>query len=74
MAWGTYLRLDMLPKTFPDSGQEQYGIDASKLALVVHELHFNRHDYMIWKTYGTVQPAAVIRKDGVPIVSIYRRR
>lgn len=74
MAWGTYLRLDMLPKTFPDSGQEQYGIDASKLALVVHELHFNRHDYMIWKTYGTVQPAAVVRKDGVPIVSIYRRR
>ena len=36
-------------------------------ALVIHEKHFNRHDYMIWKSYGTVQPVFVLRAAGVPI-------
>lgn len=73
-AWSTYIKLGMLSNKFPDSGQEQYGIDASRLALVIHELHFDRHDFMIWKAYQTVQPAYVLRDDGVPIVSVYRRR
>jgi hypothetical protein len=40
---------------------------------VIHERHFNRHDYMIWASYGTVAPVFVLRHDGVPIVSVYRR-
>jgi len=40
---------------------------------VIHELHFNRHDYLIWKAYGTLRPIAVLTSDGVPIVSLYRR-
>jgi hypothetical protein len=46
------------------------GIERSNLALVVHEKHFNRHDYMIWKSYGTEQPVFVLRSAGVPIVSV----
>ena len=42
-------------------------------AIVIHEKHFNRHDYLIWKSYGTVQPVFVLRADGVPIVSVYKR-
>jgi 4-amino-4-deoxy-L-arabinose transferase-like glycosyltransferase len=72
-AWGLYARLGLLPRTLPDSGGEQAGVDHSQLALVIHELHFNRHDYMIWKSYGTVQPMFVLRAGGVPIVSVYRR-
>ncbi|MDX2089089.1 MAG: glycosyltransferase family 39 protein [Kofleriaceae bacterium] len=74
-AWGYYLREGLLPKAFPDAGSEYAaGIERSKLALVIHERHFNRHDYLIWKAYGSVQPAFVLRSDGVPIVSVYRRR
>ncbi|HEU0032394.1 MAG TPA: glycosyltransferase family 39 protein [Kofleriaceae bacterium] len=70
-AWGFYAK--QLPRYVDNAGQEQAGIDRSQIALVIHELHFNRHDYMIWKTYGTVQPMFVLRSDGVPIVSVYRR-
>jgi 4-amino-4-deoxy-L-arabinose transferase-like glycosyltransferase len=72
-AWGFYQRLGWLPRSLPDSGWEQAGIDHSQLAIVIHEKHFNRHDYLIWKAYGTVQPLYVLRAHGVPIVSVYRR-
>jgi hypothetical protein len=42
-------------------------------ALVQHELHMNEVDYSIWTAFGTDAPAYVVRQDGVPIVSIYRR-
>ncbi len=72
-AWGWYQRLGELPKGYPDAGNEVSGIAASTYALVIHEKHFNRHDYLIWKSYGTVQPMFVLRSGGVPIVSVYRR-
>ena len=72
-AWGWYQRLGDLKKGYPDAGGEGAGIAASKYALVIHELHFNRHDYMIWKAYNTVQPRFVLRAAGVPIVSLYVR-
>jgi hypothetical protein len=72
-AWPTYQRLGLVPSTLIDAGWEQGGIARSKLAFVIHELHFNRHDYLIWSTYGTVQPIHVVCSDGVPIVSLYRR-
>lgn len=72
-AWGVYAREKLLVPGFPDSGWEEGGIARSKYALVIHELHFNRHDYLIWSSYGTVQPIYVLRFDGVPIVSVYRR-
>jgi hypothetical protein len=71
--WGIYIRNGLLPAGFADAGMEQYGIDRSKYAIVIHEKHFNRHDYMIWKSYGTTAPVFVLRSDGVPIVSVYKR-
>jgi 4-amino-4-deoxy-L-arabinose transferase-like glycosyltransferase len=71
-AAGWYQRLGVL-RGFPHSGQEQAGIEASNLAMVIHEKHFNRHDYLIWKSYGTVKPVFVLRSEGVPIVSVYKR-
>ncbi len=72
-AWGWYLRLGELPSGYPDAGNEAAGVAASTYALVIHELHFNRHDYLIWKSFGTVQPLFVLRSAGVPIVSLYQR-
>jgi 4-amino-4-deoxy-L-arabinose transferase-like glycosyltransferase len=72
-AWGWYQRFGMVSKNYPDSGQEGGGINASKYAIVIHEKHFDRHDYMIWKSYGTVAPIFVLRSEGVPIVSLYKR-
>src|SRR6185503_2928444 len=54
-AWGIYQRLGLAPATLRDAGWEQGGVARSQLALVIHELHFNRHDYLIWRAYGTVQ-------------------
>jgi hypothetical protein len=73
-AWALYQRTGFLDRRLPDAGREAAGIARSKFAIVIHELHFNRHDYMIWKSYGTVQPVFVLRTDGVPIVSVYERR
>ncbi len=73
-AWGLYRKLGLIPSSLPDAGHENRGgIPNSRLAIVLHERHFNRHDYLIWKAYGTVRPVFVLRFDGVPIVSVYRR-
>ena len=72
-AWGYYAKYGLIPPGVQDSGGEQPGIDRSAFAIVIHEKHFNRHDYMIWKTYKTVRPIYVLRADGVPIVSVYKR-
>lgn len=72
-AWGVYRRLGLVPPRFTDAGPESYGVERSQLALVIHERHFARHDFLIWQSYGTVQPVFVLRLDGVPLVSVYRR-
>ncbi len=73
-AWGRYLAAGLIPRSLPDAGSEYAGgIERSQWALVVHERHFARHDYLVWKAYGTVAPVFVLRVDGVPIVSLYRR-
>jgi 4-amino-4-deoxy-L-arabinose transferase-like glycosyltransferase len=73
-AWGLYRRWGRVPADFPDAGSEfRGGIERSRYALVIHERHFNRHDYLIWAAYGTVQPAFVLRAAGVPVVTVYRR-
>ena len=72
-AWGVYQREGLLSPNLPDAGHEERGVARSQLAIVVHELHFRRHDYMIWDAYGTVQPIYVLTTDGVPIVSVYAR-
>lgn len=72
-AWGWYRKAGLVPASLPDAGREESGVARSALAIVIHELHFNRHDYLVWDAYGTVQPSYVLRFDGVPLVSVYRR-
>jgi hypothetical protein len=72
-AWGRYMALGVLSPGLPNAGHEVAGIRKSKIAFVVHERHFNRHDYLIWQAYGKVQPSYVLLYDGVPLVSVYVR-
>ena len=72
-AWGFYMQAGPACRRACPTRAGAAGIDRSQLALVIHEKHFNRHDYMIWKSYGTVRPVFVLRADGVPIVSVYKR-
>ncbi|MGH7280383.1 MAG: ArnT family glycosyltransferase, partial [Polyangiaceae bacterium] len=43
-------------------------------ALVQHELHMNEVDDQIWVAYQNTAPAYVLTQDGVPFVSVYKRR
>ena len=58
----------MIPHTIVASR----GLSDADYALVHHEDHFADVDFQIWTAYGTVQPAAVLTIDGVPIISMYR--
>lgn len=71
--FGVYHRLGLLDRRIKVAPREMGGIRASQIAIVIHELHFNRHDYLIWTAYGSVKPVWVLRTDGVPIVSVYAR-
>jgi hypothetical protein len=73
-AWSTYRSEGLVGPGFPDAGHERQGVARSAIALVIHERHFNRHIYIVWDEYGTVQPAHVLTFQGVPIVSVYVRR
>ena len=44
------------------------------ISLVQHELHMNEVDDQIRVAYGNPAPAYVITHDGVPIVSVYKRK
>jgi Dolichyl-phosphate-mannose-protein mannosyltransferase len=72
-AWPIYRSQGLAAPGLPDAGHERQGVARSAIALVIHERHFNRHDYMIWDEYGTVRPAYVLTFQGVPIVSVYVR-
>jgi hypothetical protein len=72
-AWGLYRRAELLSPGLPDAGAEASGIARSQIALVIHERHFARHDYLVWDRYGTVQPSHILTTFGVPIVSVYVR-
>ena len=72
-AFEIYLRERRLRADVTDAGMEDAGMRASDAALVIHERHFNKYEYMIWAAYGTVRPAHVLTLDGVPLVTVYTR-
>jgi hypothetical protein len=72
-AWPMYRMESLVASSLPDAGHERQGVARSAIALVIHERHFHRHDYMVWDLYRTVQPAYVLTFQGVPLVSVYVR-
>jgi hypothetical protein len=41
--------------------------------MVIHERHFTLTEGALWEAYGTVRPVHVRTREGVPLVTIYRR-
>ena len=72
-AFVMYLRDGRLRPDIRDPGLEEPAVRASDAALVIHERHFNKYEYMIWDAYHTLRPAQVLTLDGVPLVTAYRR-
>ncbi|MCA9671493.1 MAG: glycosyltransferase family 39 protein [Myxococcales bacterium] len=73
-AYRAYINDGLLRPDIHNAGAEQPAINASNFAMVIHELHFNKYDYMIWRTYGHPAPVKVLSLDGVPLVSVYDRK
>jgi hypothetical protein len=72
-AWPSWERMIAEKRIRPDIRGVGSPSEA-QLAIVHHELHMNEVDYSIWIGYGTVAPEYILRHDGVPIISLYRRR
>ena len=53
--------------------QSTGSIGRSDWALIHHELHMIRQESWIWNNYKTIAPVHVLKYQGVPIVSVYRR-
>ena len=72
-AWDSWARLQ-------DEGRVRRDLRAvgspseADFSLVQHELHMAEVDHQIWIAYGSPAPAYVLTHDGVPIVSVYKRR
>jgi len=75
-AYGAYIRDGLLRPDIRYAGMERPAIEnpSTNYAMVHYELHFNKYDYWIWDAFGTARPIKVLDLDGVPLVSVYKRR
>lgn len=51
-----------------------WSISDADYAIVHHELHMIESEVNIWTAYDTAHPVYVLEHDGVPFISVYRRR
>lgn len=68
-----YERDGRLPPGIHDTGDAEPAIRRSDLGIVIHERHMTLFEGMIWQHYGTARPATVRDREGVPLVTAYRR-
>jgi 4-amino-4-deoxy-L-arabinose transferase-like glycosyltransferase len=72
-AWDSWNALVAERRVRPDL-QAVFAPQDADAALVQHELHMNEVDHNVWVAMGTVSPSFVLTHDGVPYVSVYRRK
>jgi hypothetical protein len=68
-----YKREGRLDLDVGDTGAAEGGIQASAMGLLVWEKHWAMYEGWIWESYGTVRPAFVRDREGVPLVIGYKR-
>jgi hypothetical protein len=68
-----YKRDGRLDLDVGDTGAAEPGIQASAMGLMVWEKHWTIYEGWLWESYGTVKPAFVRDREGVPLVIGYRR-
>jgi hypothetical protein len=72
-AWDSWARLLDERRLRPDLRGVGYAHEA-EFAIVHHEQHMLEQDVEIWMAYGSPAPDYVLTHDGVPIISVYKRR
>lgn len=72
-AWDSWARMTDEKRLRPDLRASGSPSDAD-FGLVHIELHMNEEDFQEWVAFQTDEPAYVLTHDGVPIVTVYRRR
>jgi 4-amino-4-deoxy-L-arabinose transferase-like glycosyltransferase len=72
-AWDSWARLLAERRLRPDLRGVGSPMEAD-FSIVHHELHMAEVEYNEWVTYGTDAPDYVLTHDGVPIISVYRRK
>jgi hypothetical protein len=72
-AVGMYILDHRLSPGLGDVGVGEEVVPHSDLGIVVHEKHFAVYEGLLMESYGTTRPAHVRQREGVPIVTAYRR-
>lgn len=68
-----YIRDGRLPPIMGNTGVGEDAIRRSDLGVLVHERHMTLYEAVFWESYGTVKPIHVRTREGVPLVTTYRR-
>jgi len=73
-AQSMYKREGRLALGVGDTGFGQPGAERSMMGIIVHEKHWALYEKYIWDSYQTLRPVLVRTREGVPLVTAYRRR
>jgi dolichyl-phosphate-mannose-protein mannosyltransferase len=68
-----YKREGRLSLAVGDSGFGEDGIKRSEIGILFYEKHWAKYEAWFWESYGTTRPAYVRAREGVPLVTLYRR-
>jgi 4-amino-4-deoxy-L-arabinose transferase-like glycosyltransferase len=72
-AWDSWNRMTAEKRIRPDL-QAVGAPGEAQIGIVHHELHMSEVDYQEWIAFNTDAPDYVLTHDGVPIISVYKRR
>jgi hypothetical protein len=72
-ALNMYRREGRLSLSVGDTGFGEDGIRHSRLGVLFYEKHWAIYESWFWEYYGTTQPIFVRQREGVPLVTLYRR-
>jgi hypothetical protein len=68
-----YVRDGRIPPGLGDVGVGEDRVRLSDIGLLIYERHFTVYEALLWEAYGTTRPLRVHTREGVPLVSVYRR-
>jgi hypothetical protein len=69
-----YRRDGRLSMQVGNTGFGEEGIRRSQMGILFYEKHWAIYEGWFWDSYGSTQPAFVREREGVPLVTLYRRR
>src|SRR5438105_15379859 len=72
-ALSMYVRDGRIPPGLGNVGVGEEVVKRSDLGIVIHERHFALYEALLWEAYGTTTPVFVRTREGVPLVTAYRR-